>query len=306
MNFGKIAFGALILAVGVLLLAVRMGGAPPDTPLFLLRFWPVLLIAFGLAFLASAIKNPFLGTIAVLLILGGIAAGVFWMNQRVKQGKVSRGASAIDLGKANVEALAVRVRTFAGVFEIGGAPPRSRSLSIGVRGVAGDSAVGYRFDVSGKKAVLEWPQVSGRFGIPPPGAGVNVQVPEALPVALTWRGRFASMRADLRRLRVTECSLHEIASFVRMDVGDSGRPEEIRVGGFASSVLIRIPADCPVRLVSRSPFVMRALPSDFAEHAPGRGKERTHASEGRGRAVRILVDGWFIHIKIERLPSTAV
>jgi hypothetical protein len=228
------------------------------------------------------------------------------MNHRAKQGKDPRGVSAIDLGKANVESLAVRVRTFAGVFEIGGAPPRSRELSIGVRGVAGDSAVGYRFDVSGKKAVLDWPQTSGGFGIPPPGAGVDVRIPEMLPVTLSWRGRFASMRADLRRLKLAGCSLHEIASSIRMDLGDAGRPEEIQVGGFASSILIRIPADCPVRLMSRTPFLLTALPSDFVEHARGRGKDRTYASEGRGRAVRITVAGWFIRIKLERLPSTAV
>jgi len=76
MNFGKIALGALLLAIGVLLVAVRAGWAHPDTPILLLRYWPLLLIAFGLAFLASVIKNPFMGCLAVLLILGGTALSV--------------------------------------------------------------------------------------------------------------------------------------------------------------------------------------------------------------------------------------
>ncbi len=303
MNFAKIAFGALLLAVGALLLAVPLGFAPPDTPIFLLRYWPVLLIAFGLAFLASVIKNRFLGCVAVLLILGGTALGIFWMKQHHRPGKAPRGVSSLDLGGARVSSLTVRVRTFAGRLEVGAASGRSRALSIGVSGLPGDSAVGYRFDVSGKKAVLEWPQVQGGFGIPPPGAAVVVRVPEALPLTLNWRGRLASMRADLARLRITRLDAHEIASSILVELGDA-RPEEIRIGGFASSVTIRIPADCPIRLVSRSPLVLRNLPSDFVEQAKGRGKDRVDVAEGRGRPVKIIVDGPLIRVTIERSPST--
>src|SRR5882762_11664303 len=109
MNFGKIALGALLLAIGVLLVAVRAGWAHPDTPILLLRYWPLLLIAFGLAFLASAIKNPFLGCLAVLLILGGTALGVLWMNRRPEQGSGSVRVSAVDLSKTNPESLSARV-----------------------------------------------------------------------------------------------------------------------------------------------------------------------------------------------------
>ncbi|HXL14766.1 MAG TPA: DUF5668 domain-containing protein, partial [Methylomirabilota bacterium] len=232
MNFGKFAFGALILAIGVLLLAVRLGFAHPDTPMFLLRYWPLLLIAFGLAFLAGVIKNPFLGCFAILLILGGTVLGIFWMNQQSKRGP-SRGASSVDLGKANVTSLAVRVRSFAGAFDFRAAPPRTSGVSIGLQGVAGDSAVGYRFEVTGKKGALEWPQTQGGFGIPPPAAKLEVRVPGTLPVALHWNGWFASMRADLERIEAARCTLHEVFSSSRIEFDDAGRPEEIRVWGFA-------------------------------------------------------------------------
>ena len=111
MNFGKFAFGALILAVGVLLLAVRVGFAHPDTPILLLRYWPLLLIAFGLAFLAGAIKNPLLGCFAIFLILGGTALGMFWMNSQEKQGKLKHAASSHDLDKMNVASLSTHGRS---------------------------------------------------------------------------------------------------------------------------------------------------------------------------------------------------
>src|SRR5690242_10306357 len=112
MNFGKFAFGALILAIGVVLLAVRVGFAHPDTPIILLRYWPILLIAFGLAFLAGAIKNPMVGCFAILLILGGTAFGMYWMYHMEKQGKLTRAIQSLDLGKSNLSSLLLRVTTF--------------------------------------------------------------------------------------------------------------------------------------------------------------------------------------------------
>jgi cell wall-active antibiotic response 4TMS protein YvqF len=306
MNFGKIAFGALLVALGVLLLATRTGLAPPDAPMYLLRYWPILLIAFGLAFLASATKNHFLGCFASLLILGGTAFGLFWMSHHKKPVPLVRGVATIDLGRTKVESLSVRVRTLMGGFDIAAMPGRTRMLSVDVRNAAGDSTAGYRFDIAGKSAVFEWPQTTGGLGLSSPGTAVSLQVPDALPVALTWRGRFGSMHADLIRLRPTRCILDEIASTVRMELGDAGRPEEIRVRGFASTIQIRVPSDCPVQLVTKSAFTMTALSSDFMEHAPGRGKGRVHTAEGTGRLVKIFVDGPLIHVKIDRGPVTAV
>jgi len=303
MNFGKIALGALILAIGALLLAVRMGFAHPDTPVFLLRYWPILLIAFGLALLAGVIKNPFLGCFAIVLILGGTGLGIFWMNHQQKHGRLAHAPSSIDIGGTNVASLSVRIRTFAGSFDFRGAP-RPRAVVIGLQGVAGDSAVGYRFEVTGKEAVLDWPQVRGGLGIPPPAARLEVRVPRRLPMSLSWTGWLASMRADLAGLEPTRCAIHGVLTVSRIGFDDAGRPEEIRVWGFLSSAEIRIPGDCPVRIVGHSPFILRSFPSDIEELAQGRSKEREDAAEGRGRPVRIDVDGAFVRIKIDRMPLT--
>ena len=305
MNFGKFAFGALLLAIGVVLLAVRVGFTHPDTPMVLLRYWPLLLIAFGLAFLAGAIKNPMLGCFAILLILGGTAFGMYWMYRMDKQGKLAHAGSSLDLGKSNLSSLLVRVTTFAGGFDLDASP--SKALSVERRDAAADSSVGYRFDVSGGKAVLIWPRSAGKFSVSTPGAKLAVHAPRSLPLGLQWNGRMGSMHANLARLNPTRCDLHEILSSGRIDFGDAGRPEEIRVWGVLSEITVRIPADCPVRVISKSPFVLRSLPSDFEQHALGRDeKERVDAAEGRGRPVRIYLDGPFIHITIERMPLTAI
>ena len=306
MDFGKIAFGTLLLAVGVLLLAVRVGFAHPDTPVLLLRYWPLLLVAFGLAFLAGAIKNPFLGCFSIFLILGGTVLGLFWMHALEKRGKLPHASSSLDLRRAGISSLTVRVHSFAGKLDFMAADPRSETVMIARRDAAGDSSVGYSLDISGGKGVLAWPRGQSLLGVSPLGARIEVRAPGTIPVALSWTGRLASLQATFARLKPTHCVLHEIFSTARLDFDDSSRPSEIRAWGFASNLEIRIPADCPVVVVSRSSLVLRDFPSDFEEHAPGRGKNRIDAAEGRGAPVRILVDGPFIRIKIERMPVTAV
>ena len=303
MNFGKIALGALLLAVGVVLLAVRVGFAHPDTPILLLRYWPVLLIAFGLAFLAGAIKNPMLGCFAVLLILGGTALGIWWLSGKHKRSVVAHGGSTIDLAKAGVSSLVLRVYTFGGSCDLRASG--ARALTIARQDAAGDSSVGYRFEVSGGKAVLEWPRSSGPLTLSNPGARIKIVAPPALPLSLNWSGRAGSLHADLTRLAPTRCSLHEIFASSRLDIGEE-RPEEIRVWGVASELRLRVPADCPVRLMS-SPFTLRTLPSDFEQYAMGKvgSKDRVDASEGRGRTLRVYANGYLTHVTVERMPVVA-
>ncbi len=303
MNFGKIALGALLLAIGVLLLAVRVGWAHPDTAILLLRFWPLLLVAFGLAFLASVIKNPFMGCLAVLLILGGTALGMYWMNRQAKE-HIPRATATIDLAKARVASLSVRVQTNLGRFYIGQGTPPIKTLLVRLRSIEGDSATGYRFAVTRREALFEWPEVTGMLRVPPLGASLDLRVPNAIPVSLHWRGNFATMHADLTTLKPTRCEVNGFASSMLVGFSDNARPQEIRVGGLLSIARVRIPGDCPVRLVSHPGLLWMALPFDFAKQAKGGGKDQVHIGKGRGRPVTIIVDGPLIRVTIDRKPIT--
>ncbi len=302
MNSGKLAFGALLLVIGALLLAIRIGFAPSDSLTNLLPYWPVLLIAFGLAFLAGAIKNAALGCFAALLILGAVVFGVVWTSKQHAKNQVSHGVSALDLAKANVQTLTVRMHTFAGSLAIVGVPPKRRTITIEVRKVAPKAGSGFRFAAAGKAGEFEWPERRGALGLAPAGAEVRLEIPEALPVSFDCRAQLSSTRADLRRLKLRRCEFKQVASSLQLELGDGVRPEDLRIRGFLSTVRIRIAAGLPVRLVIGSPFTMHSLPSDFMEHARGRGKERVFTSDGRGPPVKIFAEGPLLNIKIERAP----
>jgi hypothetical protein len=306
MSFGKLALGVLLLAVGALFLAIQLGYAPPDTAAFILPFWPLLLVAFGLALLASAIKNSFFGWLAAALILGGVAYAVYMNAQRHARGEVSQAETEIDLAKLRVRSVTVRVRAFAGAFAVGGSPAKSRSLEFAVRNVRAEAGGGHRFVAAGSAGIFEWPRRRSAFNLAPIGADADLRIPQGMPVRLDCRGKLASMRFDLSRLRPELCSAKGFASSLRIDLGETGHPEEIYVRGVLTSARIRIPADCPVRLVTHSRLATQRLPSDFVEHAVGRGKERLFTADGRGRPVRIRVEGLLLDLRIERAPLSAV
>jgi len=305
-SFGKLALGALLVALGGLFLAIQTGYAPPDTVAFLLPFWPLVLVAFGLALLASAVKNSFFGWLAAAVILGGVAYAVYSNAQRHAHGQVSHEQTEIDLAKMKVRSVTVRSRAFAGTFSIGGSPDKSRSLEFKVRNVPTEAGGGHRFAAAGSAGIFEWPRRRSVFNLAPMGADADLRIPQGMPVRLDCRGKLSSLRFDLTQLKPELCSVKGFASSIRIDLGETGHPEEIYIRGVLTSTRIRIPADCPVRLITHSRLATQRLPSDFVEHALGRSKDRLFTADGRGRPVKIRVEGLLLDLRIERAPLSAV
>ena len=306
MKFVKLAFGALLVSVGGLLLAIRLGFAPPDSLAVLLPYWPLLLVAFGLAFLASATKNVFLGALAPTLILGGVAFGAFWTAQRHAKGETSHFSHSIDLRGKRVGALTVRTRTLAGNFTLEAGADTARSLEVELRHVAGKPGERQRWIEAGGSGIYEWPVRGGVLDMPPPGANLTIHVPRRVPLRLECGAQMSAMRADLTRLRPERCDLKTFASSLRLALGSGGPPSRIRIESHFSSARILLPANCPVRLDFGSRWNTISVPEDFVELAPGRSKGRAFTSEGRGNMLEIRVEGELNNVRVERLQASAV
>ncbi len=306
MNFGKLVFGALLVAVGGLFLAIRLGFAPPDSVAFLLPFWPALLVAFGLAFLASALKNTALGVLAALVILGGVAFGIYWTAHGHAQGKTAHASASYDLAKQRATSLTIRTRMFAGALALDAAPDSVRSLDVEVRNVAGSPEKRQRFVTAGSAAIYEWPAGEGAFGLPPPGADLKIRVPRRIPVRVECKSRLSLTRADFTRLRPERCDIEAFASSVRIAAGSGGLPERIRIKSHLSGIRIILPGDCSVRLTFESRWNTVSVPPDFVERTPDRSTGRVYTSEGGGRVMRITVEGRLNDFRVERLPVPAV
>lgn len=306
MSFGKLLFGVLLVGVGGILLASHLGYVPAGTGSWLLHYWPVLLIAIGLAFLANAIKNPFLGWIAVLVIIGGLAVGAWWAHEN---GAPSAKAveTSYDMDRPRVESLTLRTRVLGGAFTLaeGGA---ARRLRVRVEGASDKAEEAARYTPTKGGALLAWPTRGTHVYDAPPGANVIVRAPDRTPVRVESKSLFSSARVDLSKLRSDRCTFDAVASTVRLDLRGPSRPATVHVKGFLSTVEVLLPASGPVRIDFTSRLTTRSLPDDFLEHATGleRSQTKIWTSEGAGAPLRIVIEGPFLYLKVTREAAKAV
>jgi hypothetical protein len=324
-GFAKLVFGVLLVGLGVVLLAGHFGFFPAGTGGWLLRYWPIVLIALGLALLANAIKNALLGWVATLLMIGALAFGAWWAYHHSTVSK-SGFTKLYDLARPRAETLTLRSDLFGGLLVVGsgGSAPDTpaeatrrgtrartpargtRTLQVNVIGTADDAGSGPRFASSGGAAILDWPPERRAVYRAPLGAGIRVRAPDLLRVRLDAKSLFSDIRADLSRLRPERLDLNLMASRAAIVATGTARPSLVRIQGMMSTVDIRIPRAAPVRLEFHAPLTFRSLPEDFVENVGGRSKVKVWTSDGNGPVINIKVEGPLVHLRIRREPLSAL
>ncbi len=311
-SFGRLLIGAILVGIGGVLLASQLGYLPAGVMPWFLQFWPALLVLFGLALLANAMKNVVLGWLTALLAIGAIAFGGWWLAHN----KAAAGTAHVarhGLDRPPVEALTIRARTFGGRLSLaaaaaGGARDSvsragARSFEASVRGVSEKDAE-HVWSVGGRTGEFVWPR---RVLIPntaPFGAELELRAPERTPVRLKTETILSGADLDLTRLRPESCDVAIMSGGVRLHVGASA-PGKIKIHGALGAVEILLPSSGPVRVEFLSPLTARSLPDDFLEHVGGRGNAKIWIAEGKGRPLLIVVDGMFLYVKIKRAPQRA-
>ncbi len=313
-SFGRLLIGAILVGIGGVLLASQLGYLPAGVMPWFLQFWPALLVLFGLALLANAMKNLFLGWLTAILAIGAIAFGGWWLaHNKAAAGTAHLARHALD--HPSVETLTIRARTLGGRLSLSAAAAAtgvardsasragSRSLEISIRGVSEKDAE-HVWSVGGRSGEFVWPK---RVLIPntaPFGAELEIRAPERTPVRLKTETILSGADLDLTRLRPESCDIGIISGGVRLRVGTSA-PGKIVLHGTLGAAEILLPPSGPVRVEFLSPLTARSLPDDFLEHVGGRGSAKIWIAEGKGRPLLIIVDGMFLYVKIKRAPQRA-
>lgn len=314
MSFGRLLIGAILVGIGGILLASQLGYLPAGVMPWFLQFWPVVLILFGLALLANAMKSLFLGWLTAILALAAIGCGGWWLAHN-KAAAATAHLTSHPLDRPAVETVTIRARTFGGRLSIGAAPggggaardsaarTNARSFDVSIRGVSEKDAK-YAWNVAGRTGEFIWPVHSLVPNTAPFGAELTLQAPDRTPVRLRTQTVLSGADIDLTRLRPETCELGVLSGGVRLHVG-SAPPQKIRLRGMLGTAEIDLPAAGPVRVEFLSPFTARSLPDDFLEHVGGRGKAKIWVSEGKGAPLLIEVDGALLYVKIKRAPVRA-
>ena len=325
MGFAKLVLGVLLVGLGVVLLAGHFGFLPAGTGGWMLRYWPIVLIAIGLAVLANAIKNALLGWIATLLMIAALAFGAWWAFHHSTASK-SGYTRSYDLARPRAETLTLRSELFGGLLVVGSSAGATDTASVGARrgtrartpargarallvnvvGAPSDPESGPRFTSSGGAAILDWPPERRPVYRAPLGAGIQIRAPDLLRFRLDARSLFSDIRADLSRLRPERLELKLMGSRAAVIATGTARPSLVRVRGFMSTVDLRIPRAAPVRLEFHAPLTFRSLPEDFVENVGGRSKMKVWTSDGNGPVITIRIEGPLVHLRVRREPLSAL
>ncbi len=300
--------GAILVGIGGVLLASQLGYLPAGVMPWFLQFWPALLVLFGLALLANAMKNVVLGWFVAVLAIAAIAFGGWWLAHN----KAAAGTAHVarhSLNRPVVETLTLHARTFGGRLSIAGGMRDSasgdgaHSLEVSIRGVS-DKDAEHTWSVGGRTAEFTWPTHVLIPGTAPFGAEVELRAPKRTLVRLKTETILSGADIDLTNLRPESCDTRVVSGGVRVRVGDAA-PSMIRIHGALGAAELILPAAGPVRVEFLSPLTARSLPDDFLEHVGGRGKAKIWIAEGKGRPLLVVVDGMFLYVKIKRAPVRA-
>jgi len=300
MSSGKFVFGILLVGIGAILLAGNQGWLPSGIWPWLVHFWPILLVIFGVILLASVMRNAIIGLLSAALVIGAFVFGGWWITHHVRKGKPVP-VETIQLGAAEPTTIILRGQMICGSLTVGADPAMRGRIRLSSQSFTGDKVAAHRWGVSNGIGVLGWPVPRSDLGLVL--GSLDIGLPVRAPVRLDESSYLSSAKIDYTALRPDPCEVRAIGSRVLLTIGGV-RPSRIHVHGFLSSCEIRLPANCPARVEYSSPLTAHSFPDDFVEHLSARvqGRAAFWTASGTGTAVSIVVDGPLMNVHIVREP----
>lgn len=301
MSFFKLLFGLLLLGFGGLFLAAAVGVLPSGVWPWVMRFWPVVLLAFALILVGKALKNIAISVFALALVTGAFVAGGYWLSKHAAKQEPPSQTTVIDLGSAGAGSIQLRGRTIGGSYTVSVDPGQRGKIVVSGRDLLGRESTALAWKVEKRAGLLTWPAKAGTGDLASFGSSFDVRLPERVPIRWDTSNYFAIGNVDFTRGVLLACSTRVFSSSLKLRVGE-GRPHQILVKGFLSNVDVELPPDAAARVEYTSRLTWHSIPDDFLEHVSGRvkGKAAFWTAEGKGPVVRILVDGPMMRLRVTR------
>ncbi|HEU5311137.1 MAG TPA: hypothetical protein VFV24_06760 [Candidatus Eisenbacteria bacterium] len=301
MSFFKLLIGLLFLGFGGLFMAAAVGALPTGVFPWVMRFWPVILLAFALILIGKGLKNVAISVFALALVAGAFVAGGYWLSKQAATQEPPTPTTVIDLGTSEASSVLLRGRTIGGSYTVAVSPGQRGKIGVSGRDLIGRETTALGWKVENGRGYLTWPSKPGTGDMASFGSSFDVRLPERAPLRWDTSNYFAFGTADFTRGVLLACSTRVVSSSVKLRVGE-GRPHLIYVKGTLSNVDIELPADCPARVEYTSRLTWHSIPEDFLEHVSGRvkGKAAFWTVEGKGPRVHIRVEGPLMRLRVTR------
>ncbi|MGB4592601.1 MAG: DUF5668 domain-containing protein [Coriobacteriia bacterium] len=263
MELKRAAEGLTLVAVGVILLANMLGYLPWGVWWNIASLWPLLLIAAGIDVIGKGTQNTWLRVLSSLLIIGGLAYGIFampvnggWASVPLTVGVSQREVKAFEYVEPHDAAVDNGT-----AFIKGGVGELTVKAGRVLASSEGKSPFDPEFDVgiSGDAANVVMSMGSGPWVAPasPSGARLDAILDRRVAWDLTLDSGVSEIDADLSGLTLTELDVKTGVSQGTIQFGevdgalvDGGLPVTIDTG--VSSVTIRFKEDQDVRVTVSS------------------------------------------------------
>lgn len=241
MKTDRIVFGITILTVGAVWLLVNLGVISPLTARELWRYWPLLLVLWGLLLITGK-GDGLPGCLVALVILALVFGGIFTVFLPYQRGPAN---VRHDVSLPRVEGtseIELNLLHHAGEFRLAS----HRDYNYLTASFQAVSPPEIRTETSGETAIISISEQAMPLAIDRRLSRWNLTVPEQVPLAVALRTGATRAELNLSRLAVSDLNIKAGAGEVILHLGNTDT--NILVESGAGSIIIYVPDDTGVRL----------------------------------------------------------
>lgn len=309
MNLRRILDGLVVIAFGVVLLGNTTGVLPWSVWWSILMLWPLLLVAAGIDVIGRSLDNSWLRLLSALIVLGGIAYGVFvgvatpggpdsvWLPGIVKNAQTEPFSfnepmnTAVDHGSVRIEGAVGRliVHSTDGLLTSEGRTPFGPPVfDVSTSGSELDAHV-----TPGDNDNHTWP-----FGS---DARLEVGLGKDIPWDVRLDTGVSKLEADLADVQVASLKIDMGVSNGTVTLGtpaEAGSDATIDTG--VSNFTLRLPRDAQVEIVSDDGLASVNVPGSLRRVDDEPKTWRTSGFGNGGSAWRVRIKAGVATVAVEQ------
>ncbi len=239
-------FGLVLITAGVVFLLQTLGVVSWTVGWELFRYWPVLLIAFGVSIILGT-RAPWIAVVIIALLLGGSVAAAAWYSPSPGPGKqtISELREPLD----QTESLEVTINFGAGTVVLADLPAESSSLVEAVFSSSGGSGEAvHSLMRSGDRAELTLERTSSGFLGRSPVQDWEVRLSRTVTIDLTVDLGASDVTIDLGDLCVNDLDINAGATNLNVILPAAAGFSSADFDVGASSLTIVVPEGVAVRI----------------------------------------------------------
>lgn len=238
MKADRIVLGVAIIVIGVVWLLVNLGLLTAATVAELWRFWPVLLVLWGLLLLLGK-GSSLPGFLLIFLVVLAFLSGTFSFSSLQGTGETITTTISKD---ENIESMRLELVQHAGEFYLQ-AHDKENLAEIHIQSTISPEIQQTRTDNVVEVAVRDrekYPHIKKRF------SRWDINVQEKIPLEVLLQSGAINAELDLSQLNVSNLSIKAGAGELAINLGPA--VDKILVESGACSIDVNIPANVGVRL----------------------------------------------------------